>query len=77
MRGLNNHHSTRTIAVGHAFAQNLRPGHYDLATENDIRIGWRQRSLNSLPPSDLDQDLHLRTRRGGSVPTTQQGLPIA
>ena len=37
MRGLNNHHSTRTIAVGHAFAQNLRPGHYDLATENDIR----------------------------------------
>ena len=37
-------------------------------------IGWRQRSLNSLPPSDLHQDLHLRTRRGGSVPTTQQGL---
>jgi transposase, IS6 family len=33
MRGLKRHRSARTLAAGHAFVQNLRRGHYDIATE--------------------------------------------
>ena len=33
MRGLKRHHSARILAAGHAFVQNLRRGHYDIATE--------------------------------------------
>ena len=32
MRGLKRHRSARTLAAGHAFVQNLRRGHYDVAT---------------------------------------------
>ena len=35
MRGLKRHRSARTIGAGHACVQNLRRGHYDLATEHD------------------------------------------
>ena len=33
MRGLKRHHSARILAAGHAFVQNLRRGHYEIATE--------------------------------------------
>jgi transposase, IS6 family len=33
MRGLKRHHSARILAAGHAFVQNLRRGHYDIAPE--------------------------------------------
>ena len=33
MRGLKRHRSARILAVGHAFVQNLRRGHYDMATD--------------------------------------------
>lgn len=33
MRGLKSHRSVRIIAAGHALVQNLRRGHYDIATE--------------------------------------------
>jgi transposase, IS6 family len=33
MRGLKRHSSVRVLAAGHAFVQNLRRGHYDIATE--------------------------------------------
>jgi len=33
MLGLKRHRSARIIAAGHAFVQNLRRGHYDIATE--------------------------------------------
>ena len=33
MRGLKRHRSARILAVGHAFVQNLRRGHYDIATD--------------------------------------------
>jgi transposase-like protein len=33
MRGLKRHRSARVLAAGHAFVQNLRRGHYDIATE--------------------------------------------
>lgn len=32
MRGLQRLRSTRVISAGHAFVQNLRRGHYDIAT---------------------------------------------
>jgi IS6 family transposase len=35
MRGLKLHRSARTIAAGHAFVQNLRRGHYEIATERE------------------------------------------
>jgi transposase-like protein len=33
MRGLKRHRSARVLAAGHAFVQNLRRGHYDIAPE--------------------------------------------
>ena len=33
MRGLKRHRSVRILAAGHAFVQNLRRGHYDIATD--------------------------------------------
>ena len=33
MRGLKRHRSARIQAAGHAFVQNLRRGHYDIATD--------------------------------------------
>ena len=33
MRGLKRHRSARILAAGHAFMQNLRRGHYEIATE--------------------------------------------
>ncbi len=33
MRGLKRERSVRTIAIGHAFVQDLRRGHYDIATD--------------------------------------------
>jgi IS6 family transposase len=35
MRGLKRVRSTQTISAGHAFVQNIRRGHYDLATETE------------------------------------------
>jgi IS6 family transposase len=37
MRGLKRHRSARTLAAGHAFVQNIRRGHYELATEAPAR----------------------------------------
>jgi IS6 family transposase len=37
MRGLKRHRSARTIAAGHAFVQNLRRDHYEIATEQPGR----------------------------------------
>ena len=33
MRGLKRHRSARILAAGHAFVQNIRRGHYDIATD--------------------------------------------
>jgi hypothetical protein len=37
MRGLKRHRSAGILAVGHAFVQNLRRGHYDIAAETPDR----------------------------------------
>jgi transposase, IS6 family len=41
MRGLKRHRSARILAAGHAFVQNLRRGHYDIATEVPSRYRLR------------------------------------
>jgi IS6 family transposase len=41
MRGLKRHRSARTIATGHAFMQNLRRGHYEIATNVPDRFRLR------------------------------------
>ena len=37
MRGLKRHRSARIISAGHAFVQNIRRGHYELATDVPAR----------------------------------------
>ena len=37
MRGLKRHRSARILAAGHALVQNLRRGHYDIATDTPSR----------------------------------------
>ncbi len=37
MRGLKRHRSARILAAGHALVQNIRRGHYELATEAPAR----------------------------------------
>ena len=37
MRGLKRHRSVQTVAAEYAFVQNLRRGHYDIATEQPER----------------------------------------
>jgi len=49
MRGLKRHRSARVLAAGHAFAQNLRRGHYDIATDTPgrhrLRIAFDELAL--------------------------------
>jgi transposase, IS6 family len=42
MRGLKRHRSARVLAAGHAFVQNLRCGHYELATDVPARHRIRE-----------------------------------
>jgi hypothetical protein len=42
MRGLKRHRPARILAAGHAFVQDLRRGHYELAT--DVRARHRIRT---------------------------------
>jgi IS6 family transposase len=37
MRGLKRHRSARILAAGHALVQNIRRGHYELATDVPAR----------------------------------------
>jgi IS6 family transposase len=37
MRGLKRHRSARIVSAGHALVQNLRRGHYELATDVPAR----------------------------------------
>jgi IS6 family transposase len=36
MRGLKQDHSAKVVIAGHAFVQNLRRGHYELAVEEPV-----------------------------------------
>ena len=37
MRGLRQEHSARVVIAGHAFVQNVRRGHYELAVEEPVK----------------------------------------
>ena len=50
MRGLKRHRSAWTLAAGHAFVQNLRRGHYEIATEAPSRHRLRV-AFNDLVPA--------------------------
>jgi transposase, IS6 family len=52
MRGLKRHRSARIICAGHAFVQNLRRGHYELATDVPPATGSANHSTSSRWPSD-------------------------
>lgn len=43
MRGLKRHSSVRILATAHAFVQNLRRGHYDIAT--DVPACYKLRTI--------------------------------
>ena len=50
MRGLKRHRSAWTLAAGHTFVQNLRRGHYEIATEAPSRRRLRV-AFNDLVPA--------------------------
>jgi transposase-like protein len=49
MRGLKRRRSARALAAGHAFVQNFRRGHYELATDvpahHQLRVAFDQLAL--------------------------------
>jgi IS6 family transposase len=52
MRGLKRRRSARILAAGRAFVQNLRRGHYEIATDIPPATGHAQPSTSSPQPSD-------------------------
>ena len=74
MRGLKRHRSARILAAGHAFVQNLRRGHYDIATEvpsrHRLRVGIRRPRARHLNPAEHPDHAPTLFREG----TTQQCL---
>jgi len=47
MRGLKRRRSARILAAGHAFIQNMRRGHYEIATDVPARH-WLRIAFHSL-----------------------------
>ena len=47
MRGLKHYQSARIVAAGHAFVQNLRRGHYELATDSPPGNGSTKHSTSA------------------------------
>jgi transposase-like protein len=52
MRGLKRLRSARVISAGHAFVQNVRRGHYELAADFTHATGSQQLSPNSPSPAE-------------------------
>jgi transposase-like protein len=48
MRGIKRHRSARMLATGHAFVQDLRRGHYELATDAAARHRWLRAAFDQL-----------------------------
>jgi hypothetical protein len=63
MRGLKRHRSAQTLAAGHALVQNLRRGHYDIATDvpdrHRLRIAFDDLALTDLGPQLPDRPRQL------------------
>jgi hypothetical protein len=58
--GLKRYRSAARIAAGHALVQNLRRGHYELATDVSLPLRWRQHSASWHWPYN---QLFFQTRR--------------
>jgi hypothetical protein len=56
MRGLRTDKTAQVIIAGHAFMQNLRRGHHELAVDAPPALGSPQRSPNSPARSDRGPD---------------------
>jgi transposase, IS6 family len=74
MRGLKRHRSARILAAGHAFVQNLRRGHYDIATEVPATTGSAWHSTTSRSPSEPSRSSGscsdaIQGRHNATVPT--------
>ena len=52
MRGLKTDHGARVVVAGHAFVQNVRRGHYELAVDQPVNLRVRPHSTNSPSRSD-------------------------
>jgi transposase, IS6 family len=79
MRGLKRHCSARVLAAGHAFVQNLRRGHYDIATETPnchrLRIAFDHLASPS-EHQDIGITLRCRQRRhNATAPLDPLPLP--
>jgi len=73
MRGLKRHRSARILAAGHAFVQNLRRGHCDIAAEvpdlHRLRIAFDDLATTISPAEDSgDHALTLSGWRNATVP---------
>jgi hypothetical protein len=71
MRGLKQDRSARVIITGHAFIQNVRRRHYELAAEEPATGGWRLRSTSWPWPSDAAWNSRLQHalgRRNATAP---------
>jgi hypothetical protein len=62
MRGLKRHRSARFLAAGHAFIQNLRRGHYEIATDAPARHQLRI-AFHSLAATIDPQSMRIILRR--------------
>jgi hypothetical protein len=51
MRGLKGHRTAGTVAAGHAFVQNVRRGHDEIATEQSRRHRLHAAFADPLPKS--------------------------
>ena len=74
MRGLKQDRSARVVIAGHAFVQNLRRGHYELAVEEPTIGDWWSRSTNwswRSDPAEVAQPA--LGRRNATVPAAQPG----
>jgi transposase, IS6 family len=72
MRGLMTIRSLRTIATGHAFVQNLRDGHYEIAVNVPIQDGVRVAFTTLTPVLQPGRHRLVRTARAASDRSTQQ-----
>lgn len=71
MRGLKHDRTASVVMRGHALVQNLRRGHYQLASHTDRSPDSKQRSASSSRPSDPAPTCALGTT-ATRLPTTQQ-----
>jgi transposase, IS6 family len=73
MSGLKRHRSARTLAAGHAFVQNLRRGHYELATDvparHQLRAAFDQLAMTIWPAGHrLIAPCHARRSANATLP---------